>query len=80
VSLSLADVRRIAADVAKQQNPSLEVMAAIPGEGEPSYAEVILVARGSRAGRSPVMIGLNRNASEGECRGALKAGLEKHST
>ena len=41
MSLSLAQVRQISADVARHQQPPLDVIAAAPVEGGSSFAEVI---------------------------------------
>ena len=45
MSLSLSDVRRIVSEVAREQTPSLEVVAA-RADGDSSYTEVILTVRG----------------------------------
>jgi hypothetical protein len=74
----LTDVRRIAADVAKEQDPRLEVVGATAGEGESTYAEVILTVRGCRAEPCRVMIGVSRDVSEPECRGNVTARLREH--
>jgi hypothetical protein len=76
--LTLTDLRRIAADVAAQQDPALEVVAATPAEGESTYVEVILTIRGCQVEPCRVMIGVNRNASEREVRRVVKARLQQH--
>ena len=79
MSLTLSDVRRIATDVARQQNPALEVVAVTPSEGEAStYSEVIVAFRGCRVEPCHLIVGVSRTASESECRGAVKAGLAQH--
>ena len=79
MGLTLTDVRRIAADAAKQQDPRLEVVAATAsGEGESGYAEVILTVRGCRAEPCRVLIGVSRDASEQECHDAVTASLHEH--
>ena len=79
MSLTLSDVRRIATDVARQQNPALEVAAVTTTEGEAStYAEVILMVHGCRVEPCRLVIGVSRTGSELECRGEVKAGLAQH--
>jgi hypothetical protein len=53
-------------------------MAATPAEGGSSYTEVILSLRGCEAEPCRLMIGVSRNASEGECRETVKRRLEEH--
>ena len=59
-------------------DPPLEVMGAASAEGESTYAEVILTVRGCRVEPCRVMIGVNRNASEAECRRVVNQGLQQH--
>jgi hypothetical protein len=80
VSLTLSDVRRIAADVAKQQDPPLEVMGATPAEGDSAYAEVMLTIRGCHVEPCRMLIGVSRDASEPECRRVLQERLQQHRT
>ena len=49
MSATLTDVQRIAAEVARNEDRRLEVVGAIPAEGEPAYAEVVLTIRGCQA-------------------------------
>jgi hypothetical protein len=78
VSLTLTDVRRIASDVARQQDPRLEVMGAAPAEGESTYAEVILTVTGCRVEPCRVVVGVRRDASELECRRTFEQRLQQH--
>jgi hypothetical protein len=78
MSLTLPDVRRIAADVARQQDSSLEVVAATPSEGESAYTEVLLTVHGCRSEPCRLIIGFSRDASEPECRRAIEAQLQQH--
>lgn len=78
MALTLTDVRRIAADVAKQEDPRLEVIGAMAGEGGSAYAEVVLTVRGCRAEPCRVMIGVSRGVSEPECRDTVTARLRDH--
>lgn len=76
--LTLTEVRRIAADVARQQDPSLEVVAATPSEGKSAYAEVLFTMGGSGSDPYRLIIGITRDASEPECRRAVGQRLERH--
>ena len=78
MSLTLSDVRRIAADVAKQQQPALDVVGVIKREGSCSSAEVIFAIRDCYVAPCRVVIGVSRHASEGECRGAVRMRLGEH--
>ena len=46
MSVTLTVVQRIAADVAREQDRRLEVVGAVPAQGEIGYAEVILTIDG----------------------------------
>jgi hypothetical protein len=76
--ITLNDVQRIAADVAQREDERLEVVAAVPAEGESTYTEVVLTVRGCAADPCMLVIGLTRGASESEIRNAVKDGLQRH--
>ena len=78
--LTLPDIRRIAAEVAKEQNPPLDVVAATPSEGESTYVEVLLTVRGCRNEPCRVIVGVHPNASEADFRVAMAARLAEHQT
>ena len=78
MTLTLKDVRRVASEVARQENPSLEVISATSSGGESGYAEVMLTFQGCRAEPCRVMIGVSRNASEAELRRAVAERLRAH--
>ena len=78
MALTLRDLRRIAAGVASQQDPPLDVIAAAPAQGESTYVEVILTIRGCSVEPCRVIIGVSRNASEREVQSAVKARLQQH--
>ena len=78
MSLTLTDVRRIAADVATQQNPAVEVFGATPAEGESTYAEVIVAIHGCRVEPCRLIIGVSRDASEVDCRRTIQQHLLQH--
>lgn len=77
MALKLADVRRIASEVAQNQFPSLEIVAAV-AEGESGYTEVLMTVRGCRQEPCQIMIGLSRDASESEFRAAIGERLREH--
>ena len=74
----LTDVQRIATDVAKGQDRRLEVVGAVPAQGETAYAEVILTIRGCQVEPCTMMIGVRRDASESEIRDAVTQRLREH--
>ena len=78
MSVSLNDLQRIAADVARQADDRLEVVAAIPAEGSPVYTEVMLTLRGCRLEPCRMMVGVRRDASESEIRHAVADRLRQH--
>jgi hypothetical protein len=77
MSLSLTEVRRIVAEVARQQTPTLEVVAA-RAEGDSSYTEVILTVRGCSTEPCRIIMGVSREASEAEFRTTVREQLEEH--
>jgi hypothetical protein len=77
MSLSLSDVRRIVSEVAREQTPSLEVVAA-RAEGDSSYTEVILTVRGCSEEPCQIVMGVSRGTSEPEFREAVREQLEEH--
>ncbi len=77
MTLKLTDVRRIASEVAEDQFPSLEIIAAV-AEGESGYTEVLMTVRGCRKEPCQIMIGLSRDASESEFRAAIGERVREH--
>ena len=78
MSLTLTDLRRIAADVARQQDPALDVVAAMPAEGDAAYTEVMFTVTGCRHEPCQLVVGLSRNSSEPDCRRAVEDRLRQH--
>ena len=56
----------------------LEVIGAIPAGNESLYSEVVLTNHDCRIEPCRLMIGLNRNVSEAECRTAMRTGLQRY--
>ena len=77
MSLTLTDVHRIVADVAREKDPPLEVVAAIPADGGSMYTEVVLTVPGCQVEPCRLIVGVSRNMSEPECRRAVKERLEQ---
>ena len=77
MALSLTDVRRIAAEVAREQNPALEVVAA-QAQADSNYTEVILTVHGCAAEPCQIIMGVSREASEAEFRVAVREQLNEH--
>jgi len=78
MTLTLADVRRIASDIAQQQHPSLDVVGVTTREGSTTSAEVILAIRDCYVEPYRVVISLSRQVSEAECRVAVLTQLGEH--
>jgi len=78
MALTLKDVRRIASEVARQENPALEVIGATSTGDRSAYTEVMLTIRGCRVEPCRVMIGVSRNASEAELRQSVADRLRAH--
>ena len=76
--LRLPDVRRVAADVAQQEDPALQVFAATNGEGATDYTEVILRFQQPSSDPTHVVIGVRRNAGEWQVRRLLRDRLREH--
>lgn len=69
--LRLPDVRRVASDIARQEDPALQVFAATNGEGA-DYTEVILRLHKSSTHPTHLVIGVRRNAGEPQVRRLLR--------
>ena len=76
IGLTLGDVERIAADVAKVMQPPLDVVGATGSEE--AYAEVLLTTRGCREEPCRVLLGVNRELSESDCRHDVEVRLRQH--
>jgi hypothetical protein len=76
--LRLPDVRRVAADVARQEDPAFQVFAATNGEGATDYTEVILKLNRPASDPSHVVIGIRRHAGEWQVRRLLRDRLRDH--
>ena len=75
--LRLAEVQRIAAEVAAEQNSALEV-AVSRAEGDSAYTELILTLKGCSVDPCQTLIGIERDVSETKLRTVIKDHLEDH--
>jgi len=76
--LGLPDVRRVSADVARQEDPALQVFAATNGEGATDYTEVILRFQQPSSDPTHIVIGVRRNAGEWQVRRLLRDRLREY--
>ena len=77
MALTLTDVRRIAADVARDEDPNLDVVGVTGREGSSTSAEVIFARRACKQEPCRVVIGVSRRLSEDECRGTVRKHLQE---
>ena len=77
MALDLIDLKRLAGDVAKEENPALEILGATSAEGGRNYAEVI-VAHHRDSDRHRLVIGVKRDAPELVVRGILRDRMREH--
>ncbi|HJZ75735.1 MAG TPA: hypothetical protein VKE51_28575 [Vicinamibacterales bacterium] len=77
MTLELAEVRRIAEDVVRTEDPALEVIAATT-EGGAAYTEVTVTIRGCEEGPCRLVIGADRGASESALRSSIASRLRDH--
>jgi len=79
MALTLNDVRRIARDEAEREHSNLEVIGAVPAEGESTrYTELVLTVRGCDQKPCRLIVGLNREATEAELRASVRGRLREH--
>jgi len=78
MSLRLKDLRRVAADVARDEDPGLRVLSAMNAEGASDYSEVTLMLDRPQSDSSRVIVGVRRNESESEIRRVVRDQLRDH--
>jgi hypothetical protein len=78
MTIALADVKRIAADVARTESPDLEVVSASTAEGGAAYTEVTVTIRGCRKEPCRIVIGADRSGDESGLRSAFATRLREH--
>ena len=74
------DVQRIATDVAQQQHAGIDVIGVTRRVESSSSAEVLFAFRDCEAEPNRVLVGVSRDTSASECRGAVWARLREHLT
>jgi hypothetical protein len=78
MSLGLKDLRRVASDVAREEDPALRVLAATNGEGATDYSEVTVMLDRPGSNPSRVIVGVRRHASESQIRQVVREQLRDH--
>ena len=76
--LDLANVKEIAADVARREDPKLEVVAGSTAEGGSAYAEVTVTINGCREEPCRIIVGVNRSGDDRTVRDAFASRLREH--
>jgi hypothetical protein len=76
--LSLAAIRNLAVEIAGEEDPALEVLAATNAEGSADYAEITLALHGCAAEPCRVVIGFSRKATDAEIRARIRERLRDH--
>jgi hypothetical protein len=72
--LTLDEVRRLTAAIVREEDPSLEVVAATTAEGAEDSSEVVLT-RADRAASRPVVVRVDRYGTEAELRSLVRERL-----
>ena len=75
--LTLADVQRIATEVAARESQDLSV-AVTRSEGESAYAELIVTLMGCAAEPCRILIGVDRDMTDSQFRVAVRDALRQH--
>ena len=78
--LDLKTVAGIAAEIARAEDPRLQVVGVSPGEGGGSYTEIMMVIAGCRTEPCKISLGVFREASEASLRAAIAEKLHAHLT
>lgn len=78
MALDLTDVRNLANEIVRQQDPSLEVVAAMTESGGSNYAEILITIRGCADEECLLSVGINRSAPETALRDALTDKVRAH--
>jgi hypothetical protein len=64
--LSLPHIRRLAAEVARQENPAVEVFATTNPAGAVDHTEVIMTVPGRLSDPTQLVVGIRRSSSEAD--------------
>ena len=76
MSFDLPHVRRVAADVARQEDPHVTVLAVTAAEGGRGHAEIVL-AREHAGKASRFVVRVNREGDEAKTRSDLRKGMRE---
>jgi hypothetical protein len=80
LTLDLTAIRQLATDIARDEDPTLMVLAATNAEGATDYTEVIMARDRGVADLDRIVIGLSRNDGENDIRERLRDRLREHLT
>ena len=76
--LDVADVTRIAAEVARKRSLPLDVMGAVSGGGDSDYVEILLTVSGCASEPCQLTIGVFRNVSAEDLSSNIETQLRRH--
>jgi hypothetical protein len=76
--LDVADVTRIATEVARERSLPLAVMGAVSGGGDSDYVEILLTVSGCASAPCQLTIGVFRNVSAEDLSLAIETQLRRH--
>jgi hypothetical protein len=76
--LALEEVRRMATDVAREENTSLEVVAAVTEAGGSAYAEVLITLQGCGPEECLLSVGVDRGLKPDAVRMLLRERVRAH--
>jgi hypothetical protein len=76
--LALEDVRRMAMDAAREENTSLDVVAAVTEAGGSAYAEVLITLQGCGPEECLLSVGVDRGLSAEAVRLLLRERVRAH--
>jgi hypothetical protein len=78
VNLNVADVRRIAADAAREISPDLRIAGVVLSASGSEYVEVLVNIEGGRKARRQVSVGVRRKPPLSAVREQLASKLRAH--
>jgi len=76
--LRLDDVRRLATEVAREQDNALEVVGVVTPSGNSGYAEVLITVSGCAPEECLLSVGVDRQTSEDNFRSLLAGKIRDH--
>lgn len=76
--LELDDIKRLATEVARDENPALDVVGVITGGGASGYTEILITVRGCAPEDCLISVGVDRHATEAVVRASLAEKIRAH--